>query len=242
MGFAIAGAMGQDEVAVGTALNQGFKAGKENAAKERAYREGAHKHGIARAYNDMKDKEIKKITQEYLANEKNAGKTSAQQAEEIDKIFNDRVMALFSGEATAESKEQSKLLSKMKDYGTFLAAQGKDRDSQYDELEKIIDGIDSGNIGELWSGDDAAGFGVIPTYQLGEINKGAGRSHKTIIKETIDGARDGNGNLNVSQAVDAMDGGVIRRDEAIERAKEEASDAEFFKSIGIEDGKKGKGK
>ena len=242
MGFAIAGAMGQDEVAVGTALNQGYKAGKENAAKERAYREGAHKHGIARAYNDVKDKEIQKITQEYLANEKNAGKTSAQQAEEIDKIFNDKVMALFSGEAVAENKEQSKLLSKMKDYGTFLAAQGKDRDAQYDELEKIIDGIDSGNIGELWSGDDAAGFGVIPTYQLGEINKGAGRSHKTIIKETIDGARDTDGKLNVTGAVDAMDGGVIRRDEAIERAKEEASDAEFFKSIGIEDGKKGKGK
>lgn len=251
MGFAIAGAMGQDEVAVGTALNQGYKAGKENAAKERAYREGAHKHGIARAYNDVKDKEIQKITQEYLANEKNAGKTSAQQAEEIDKIFNDKVMALFSGEAVAENKEQSKLLSKMKDYGTFLAAQGKDRDAQYDELEKIIDGIDSGNIGELWSGDDAAGFGVIPTYQLGEINKGAGRSHKTIIKEKIDGARDTDGNLNVSQAVDAMATeelpggvrrGIIRRDEAIEREKEEKADREFFKSIGIEDGKKGKGK
>ena len=62
---------------------------------------------------------------------------------------------------------------------------------------------------------------------------------------------DGDGNLNVSQAVDAMATedvpggvrrGIIRRDEAIERAKEEASDAEFFKSIGIEDGKKGKGK
>ena len=148
-------------------------------------------------------------------------------------------------------KEQSKLLSKMKDYGTFLAAQGKDRDSQYDELEKIIDGIDSGNIGELWSGDDVAGLGVIPTYQLGEINKGAGRSHKTIIKETIDGARDTDGNLNVSQAVDAMATeelpggvrrGIIRRDEAIEREKEEKADREFFKSIGIEDGKKGKGK
>ncbi len=188
MGFAIAGAMGQDEVAVGSAIGQGFKAGKENIAKEKAYYSGAQKHKIARAYNDMKDEELAQITQDYLASGKNAGKTEAQQAEEIDKIFNDKVMDLFTGAETAVTAKQNKLLSSMKDYGNFLAVQGKGRDDQFDELEKIIDGIDSGNIGELWSGDDAAGFGVIPTYQLGEINRGAGRSHKTIIKETIEGA------------------------------------------------------
>ena len=94
-------------------------------------------------------------------------------------------MDLFSGAAPAVTEKENKLLSGMKDYGIFLAAQGKNRDEQFDELEKIIDGIDSGSIGELWSGDDAGGLGVIPTYHLGESNKGAGKSHKTIIKDTI---------------------------------------------------------
>ena len=185
MGFAIAGAMGEDEIAVGSAIYQGAKAGKENIAKEKAYYASAQKHKIARAYNDYKDEEIQKITDDYLSSGLNQGKTELQQAEEIDKIFNDKVMDLFSGAAPAVTEKENKLLSGMKDYGIFLAAQGKNRDEQFDELEKIIDGIDSGSIGELWSGDDAGGLGVIPTYHLGESNKGAGKSHKTIIKDTI---------------------------------------------------------
>ena len=50
MGFAIAGAMGEDEVATGSAIYQGFQGAKENMAKERTYKDGAHKHKIARAY------------------------------------------------------------------------------------------------------------------------------------------------------------------------------------------------
>jgi hypothetical protein len=185
MGFAIAGAMGEDEIAVGSAIYQGGKAAKENVAKEKAYYAGAQKHKIARAYNDYKDEEMKNIADDYLSSGKNIGKTPIQQAEEMDKIFNDKVMALFSGESPAVTDKENKLLSGMKDYGVFLAAQGKNRDEQFDELEKIIDGIDSGSIGELWSGDDAGGLGGIPTYHLGESNKGAGRSQKTIIKDTI---------------------------------------------------------
>lgn len=185
MGFAIAGAMGEDEIAVGSAIYQGGKAAKENVAKEKAYYAGAQKHKIARAYNDYKDEEMKNIADDYLSSGKNIGKTPIQQAEEMDKIFNDKVMALFSGESPAVTDKENKLLSGMKDYGIFLAAQGKNRDEQFDELEKIIDGIDSGSIGELWSGDDAGGLGGIPTYHLGESNKGAGRSQKTIIKDTI---------------------------------------------------------
>ena len=221
MGFAIAGAMGEDEVAVGTALHQGYRGVKENIAKERAYKDGAHKHNIARAYNDLKEEELEKITKDYLASGKNAGKTEAQQAEEIDKIFNDKVMDLFTGAETAVSAKQNKLLSNMKDYGVFLAAQGKDRDEQFDELEKIIDGIDSGSIGELWSGDDAGGLGVVPTYQLGEINKGAGRSHKTIIKETLTTAK-----KEGKKPSDAFSGGVIRKD-AEQREMESNSDIDF---------------
>ncbi len=185
MGFAIAGAMGEDEIAVGSAIYQGGKAAKENVAKEKAYYAGAQKHKIARAYNDYKDEEMQHIAEDYLSSGKNIGKTPIQQAEEMDKIFNDKVMALFSGESPAVTDKENKLLSGMKDYGVFLAAQGKNRDEQFDELEKIIDGIDSGSIGELWSGDDAGGLGGIPTYHLGESNKGAGRSQKTIIKDTI---------------------------------------------------------
>ena len=185
MGFAIAGAMGEDEIAVGSAIYQGARAGKENIAKEKAYYAGAQKHKIARAYNDYKDEEMQHIAADYLASGKNEGKTELQQAEEMDKIFNDKVMDLFTGAQTAVTDKENKLLSGMKDYGIFLAAQGKNRDEQFDELEKIIDGIDSGSIGELWSGDDAGGLGGIPTYHLGESNKGAGKSHKTIIKDTI---------------------------------------------------------
>ncbi len=185
MGFAIAGAMGEDEIAVGSAIYQGGKAAKENVAKEKAYYAGAQKHKIASAYNDYKDEEMQNIADDYLSSGKNIGKTPIQQAEEMDKIFNDKVMALFSGESPAVTDKENKLLSGMKDYGVFLAAQGKNRDEQFDELEKIIDGIDSGSIGELWSGDDAGGLGGIPTYHLGESNKGAGRSQKTIIKDTI---------------------------------------------------------
>lgn len=185
MGFAIAGAMGEDEIAVGSAIYQGAKAGKENIAKEKAYRAGAKKHEIARAYNDYKDEEMQHIADDYLSNKKNQGKTAMQQAEEMDKIFNDKVMSLFSGESPAVTAKENRLLSGMKDYGIFLAAQGKNRDEQFDELEKIIEGIDSGSIGELWSGDDAGGLGGIPTYHLGESNKGAGKSQKTIIKDTI---------------------------------------------------------
>ena len=235
MGFAIAGAMGEDEVAVGTAIHQGFRASKENMAKERAYKDGAHKHKIARAYNDLKDAELEQITRDYLASGKNAGKTEAQQAEEIDKIFNDKVMDLFTGAETAVTEKQNKLLANMKDYGIFLAAQGKDRDEQFDELEKIIDGIDSGNIGELWSGDDAAGLGVIPTYQLGEINKGAGKSHKTIIKGKIEAANKAAKAANRTATADDIAGkfavdrdgkGVIRED-AKQREDEIDSDIDF---------------
>lgn len=190
MGFAIAGAMGEDEIAVGSAIYQGGKAAKENVAKEKAYYAGAQKHKIARAYNDYKDEEMQHIAADYLSSGKNIGKTPVQQAEEMDKIFNDKVMALFSGESPAVTAKENKLLSGMKDYGVFLAAQGKNRDEQFDELEKIIDGIDSGSIGELWSGDDAGGLGGIPTYHLGESNKGAGRSQKTIIKDTIVSVKD----------------------------------------------------
>jgi hypothetical protein len=230
MGFAIAGAMGEDEVAVGTALHQGYRGVKENIAKERAYKAGAHKHKIARAYNDLKDEELEKIEQEYFASGKNLGKTKAQQAEEIDKIFNDKVMDLFTGAETAVTAKQNKLLADMKDYGSFLAAQGKDRDDQFDELERIIDGIDSGSIGEIWSGDDAAGLGVIPTYQLGEINKGAGRSHKTIIKERLE--QQGPGLFRKDEK-----GGVIRKDTAYRTAEIEedidfdALDAESEKKL-----------
>jgi len=190
MGFAIAGAMGEDEIAVGSAIYQGGKAAKENVAKEKAYYAGAQKHKIASAYNDYKDEEMQHIADDYLSSGKNIGKTPIQQAEEMDKIFNDKVMALFSGESPAVTDKENKLLSGMKDYGVFLAAQGKNRDEQFDELEKIIDGIDSGSIGELWSGDDAGGLGGIPTYHLGESNKGAGRSQKTIIKDTIVSVKD----------------------------------------------------
>ncbi len=237
MGFAIAGGMGEDEVAVGTALHQGYRAGKENMAKERAYKAGAQKHKIARSYNDLKDEELEKITQEYLASGKNLGKTEAQQAEEIDKIFNDKVMDLFTGAETAVTAKQNKLLADMKDYGSFLAAQGKDRDDQFDELEKIIDGIDSGSIGEIWSGDDAAGLGVVPTYQLGEINKGAGRSHKTIIKGKIESARAANKGATAEEIAKEFKGGVIRKDTAERTAKIEedidfdALDAESEKKL-----------
>ena len=250
MGFAIAGAMGQDEVAVGTALHQGFKAGEENLNKEKAYYAGAQKHKIARNYNDLKDEALEQITQDYYASGKNVGKTPAQQAEEIDKIFNDKVMDLFSGAVSATSAKESKLLASMKDYGIFLAAQGKGRDEQFDELEKIIDGIDSGNIGELWSGDDAGGLGVVPTYQLGEINKGAGRSHKTIIHKKILAAKEKDKNASGAQIAAEFkrtkDGeGIIKRDAAERAAEEEAADREFFKSLDIEDEKRrglGKGK
>lgn len=226
MGFAIAGAMGEDEVATGSAIYQGFQGVKENMAKERAYKDGAHKHKIARAYNDLKDEELEQITRDYLASGKNAGKTEAQQAEEIDKIFNDKVMDLFTGAETAVTAKQNKLLANMQDYGVFLAAQGKDRDEQFTELEKIVDGIDSGNIGELWSGDDAAGLGVVPTYQLGEINKGAGRSHKTIIKETLTSAKGKNKKANANQVADKFKGGVIRKD-AEQREIESNTDIDF---------------
>lgn len=227
IGFAISGAMGQDEVAVGAAIHQGYKAGKENIAKEKAYYAGAQKHKIARAYNDMKDEEMQKITAEYLASGKNAGKTDEQQAEEIDKIFNDKVMALFSGEESAVTAKQSKLLSSMQDYGVFLAAQGKDKDAQFDELERIIDGIDTGTIGELWSGDDAAGLGVVPTYELGEINKGAGRAHKTIIKDTISSAKKNNKNASANEIAGAFSGGVIRKDATVQKTKDSATTIDF---------------
>ena len=135
-------------------------------------------------------------------------------------------MDLFTGAETAVTAKQNKLLANMQDYGVFLAAQGKDRDEQFTELEKIVDGIDSGSIGELWSGDDAAGLGVVPTYQLGEINKGAGRSHKTIIKETLTSAKGKNKKANANQVADKFKGGVIRKD-AEQREIESNTDIDF---------------
>ena len=194
--FSMGLAQGDENAAILSGLRAGEATHKERKKQGQEYKQAALQHNVAKAYNNYREEEIAKITQEFKGNPDFEKMKEKDQTELIERTFDRKVQGLLNkGSITnMDNENESNLVHAMDELQRELESQGLSGDNAMKQVQSVVAKIGRGEMGETIDRDIdfkigekefQLPIGSISDYELGYFEHGRSDTTTEVIERHL---------------------------------------------------------
>lgn len=194
--FSMGLAQGDENAAILSGLRAGEATHKERKKQGQEYKQAALQHNVAKAYNNYREEEIAKITQEFKGNPDFEKMKEKDQTELIERTFDRKVQGLLNkGSITnMDNENELNLVHAMDELQRELESQGLSGDNAMKQVQSVVAKIGRGEMGETIDRDIdfkigekefQLPIGSISDYELGYFEHGRSDTTTEVIERHL---------------------------------------------------------